>query len=89
MAKPNLPCSNPHENQASLADVIKRQTAGHKQGVKMGGKKKGKLLELGLSGSLKGNRSRKIMPLVQLSISLSQNSQLPLGWPEPAAAFKA
>lgn len=88
MAKPNLPCSNPHENQASLAGVIKRQTAGHKRGIKMG-EKEGKLLELGLSGSLKDNRSRKITPLVQLSISPSQHSQLPLGWPEPVAASKA
>lgn len=88
MAKPNLACSNPHEKQDSGADVIKLQTVGHNQGIRMG-EKEGKLPELGLSVSLKGNRSRKIMPLVQLSTSPSQHSQLRLGWPEPAAAFKA
>lgn len=55
MAKPNLVCSNPHEKQASGADAIKPQTAGPNQGIRMGEKEK-KLLELGLSVSLKGNK---------------------------------
>lgn len=75
MAKPNLARSNPHEKQASGADVIKCQTASHNQGIKMG-EKEGKLLELGFSVSLKGDRSRKIMPLVQFNKSIPAFSAL-------------
>lgn len=55
MAKPNLVCSNPHEKQASGADTIKPQTAGPNQGIRIR-EKEVKLLELGLSVSLKGNK---------------------------------